>query len=312
MYSSNWRFLLYLAVVLYFLHLSDFTTDARDKRSRGYALSAPLRSYTLDAFIKENSVLVEPVAPETKSSKYVVYVVDDDDLVRHTITESLRAHGYAPQSFESAADLLAHVSADDVGCVVTDLRMPSMDGKQLQRELRSQGSNLSLIILTAFATVPVAVELMKDGAATLLEKPCKVDVLTNEVAKAIGQSQVLAAHRLRVQNARRQIASLNIEELAVLDCASQGKPNKAISEELSISSRTVDRRRQSAMRKLSVESIAEFAVIRAEAEYPNPLLADEQPDADGADAEPSDVGRSVANENEARTIDENELNANDR
>ena len=147
-----------------------------------------------------------------------------------------------------------------------------MNGIQLQRALIEKQSSLSVIMLTAYADVPVAVEVMKNGAVTLIEKPFKVDRLTNEVQKAISISERLHRERIRICEAQDAIERLTSEELAVMDCAAKGKPNKSISYELSLSSRTVDRRRQSALRKLGVESVSEFAVIRSTAEDREGLL----------------------------------------
>ncbi|QDT11073.1 response regulator transcription factor [Planctomycetes bacterium K23_9] len=212
----------------------------------------------------------------TDASESVVYVVDDDPLVLSAITESLRLHGYAPRGFAKPSELLARVSPSELGCVVSDLRMPTMDGVQLQRELKILGSDLSLIVLTAYATVPVAVRLMKDGAVSLLEKPFDMGELAVEVGKAIRRSQQVGVERKRVNDARKRMAKLTSEELAVLDCAAQGKPNKMIGQELSLSSRTVDRRRHSALSKLAVESVSEFVAVRARAEYPSQMLPDER------------------------------------
>ena len=112
----------------------------------------------------------------------------------------------------------------------------------------------------------VTVEVMKNGATTLIEKPFNVEHLMEEVAKALEASQNKQKERARILVAIERLAKLSAEELAVMDLAANGKPNKVIGQELSLSNRTVDRRRQLALQKLNVNSIAEFAVLREIAE----------------------------------------------
>ena len=198
--------------------------------------------------------------------------MDDDPLVLSAVKDALESRGFAPRTFSSAMELLEIIDSANTGVVVTDLKMPGMDGVELQRALRQKESCLSLIMLTAHADVPVTVEVMKNGAVTLMEKPFKLDRLTDEIQRAMAMSVRLHRERIRIGQAQDAIARLTSEELAVLDCAAKGKPNKAISYELSLSSRTVDRRRQSALRKLNVDSVSEFAVIRSTAEDHEGLL----------------------------------------
>ena len=200
------------------------------------------------------SIVMQESVTHMHHQQHLVYIVDDDQLVLHAVKDALEAGGLTPRAFGSAAELLAVVGPDDIGCVVTDLQMPGMNGLDLQKALIEKDSSLALIMLTAYADVPLTVKVMKRGAVTLLEKPFKVDRLTEQVHRAIEQSQRFHIEKKRIREAREAIARLNSEELAVLDCAVKGKPNKSISYELSLSSRTVDRRRQSALRKLEVDS----------------------------------------------------------
>ena len=132
---------------------------------------------------------------ENATQQSVVYIVDDDPLVLTAVKDALESRGYAPRTYTSAMELLNNMLPTDTGVVVTDLQMPAMNGIQLQRALIEKQSSLSVIMLTAYVDVPVAVEVMKNGAVTLIEKPFKVDRLTNEVQKAISISERL--HRER-------------------------------------------------------------------------------------------------------------------
>lgn len=196
-------------------------------------------------------------------SQEKIYVVDDDPLVLSAIKDALIYRGYKPAVFSSGADLLASIDPNESGCVVTDLKMPGVDGVSIQRALIEQDSSLSLIVLTGHADVPVTVELMMNGAITLIEKPFKVEHLSDEVGRALEVSSQRHAEKLRLKNAREAIAKLTGEEIAVMDCAVQGKSNKVTGSELSLSSRTVDRRRQSALQKIDAGSISQYAVIRS-------------------------------------------------
>ena len=199
-------------------------------------------------------------------SSHAVYLIDDDLLVLSAVDSALQSYGYSPQTFSSATDLLKVIDPSRTGVVITDLQMPKMDGVELQRKLMEQDCNLSLIFLTAHASVSVTVEVMKNGATTLIEKPFNVEHLMEEVAKALEASQNKQKERARILVAIERLAKLSAEELAVMDLAANGKPNKVIGQELSLSNRTVDRRRQLALQKLNVNSIAEFAVLREIAE----------------------------------------------
>jgi FixJ family two-component response regulator len=206
------------------------------------------------------------------SSPTVLYLVDDDAMLLQALAAFLSDHGHSPITFSNVDDFCQHVSPEDVGCVISDLRMQPIDGFALQERLNEKGSHLSLVMLTGYADVQAAVKLMESGAFTVLEKPVEMDGLVDVVRQAIDQSIQRSTHREVIRSARRRLEKLTPEELAVLDCAAEGKPNKLISEELSLSNRTVDRRRQSALQKIAADSVSEFAVVRAMAKDPGNVL----------------------------------------
>lgn len=202
-----------------------------------------------------------------------VYIIDDDPLVLQAVNEALRSRGFETQAFSSADDLFGILGQTDTGVVVTDLQMPGMNGLEVQQEMLRRGMDLSFILLTGYADVPVTVEVMRNGAVSLVEKPFRVDHLVAEVQRALDASLERNRERSQIRLAKEAIAQLDEEELAVMDCAAKGKANKTISYELCLSSRTVDRRRQSAFRKLGIESVAEFAILRAIAQDPQKILS---------------------------------------
>ena len=190
-----------------------------------------------------------------------VLVVDDDQNILKVIESMLLSNGYHPEVFDSPLDLLDAIGPDDTGCVVTDLDMPGITGTELQVRLRLLESCLAVIVISGQADVPSAITVMSRGAVTLIEKPFRAAELAIEVEHACRLSVERFTRREKIRNARRAISLLNEEELEILKMGARGLPNKAVSHELALSPRTVDRRRQSAFTKLGVNSEGEFLVI---------------------------------------------------
>jgi two-component system response regulator FixJ len=191
-----------------------------------------------------------------------LYLIEDDPQSLTTSGSLLRALGYAPRLFGSPKDFLAQAEDHEIGCVVAGLRMEEICGIELLKRLRADESCLAVILLTASADLSCAVEAMKLGAASVIEKPHEPFVLAREVQSAFRQSGLAFERRQRLRRASKLLSRLSAEETAVLELAVSGTPNRAIAEQLSISPRTVDRRRQSALQKLEAESVCEFAVLK--------------------------------------------------
>ncbi|WP_158222737.1 response regulator transcription factor [Rhodopirellula sp. MGV] len=191
-----------------------------------------------------------------------LYIVDDEREFLSSLALSLREFGYKPITFDHPKQLLDTVKPDEVGCVISDLRMPELGGVELIRRLSSRGSMLSVILLTAFADVETAVSAMKLGAVSVVEKPFHLQRLANEIEVAMQRSEDDQHRASKIAEAEYLLSQLSNEEAAVLDLATKGYPNREISRQLTISPRTVDRRRQSALRKLKADSVADFAVLR--------------------------------------------------
>ena len=200
---------------------------------------------------------------ETAASTVSVSIVDDDLSVLEVIEKVLVANGLRPKTYSNAEDFLADADPQAMGCVVTDLEMPGMGGGALQQRLNELGSNLAVVVITAHANVPKTIELMSQGAVTLLEKPFKASQLIAAINAAVEMSRKLTRRKQRIEHAVEMIGRLSDDEIAVMQLAAAGLPNKAISSKLNLSARTVDRRRQSALQKLDAASIAEFAILYA-------------------------------------------------
>ncbi len=143
--------------------------------------------------------------------------------------------------------------------------MPEIDGFELQERLMAMRSVLSVIIVTGKADVNSTVRLMKNGAVTLLEKPYPPEDLLKEVNHSLALSQRRAERRRLRDAARKLLSMLDDDERAVMELAAEGLPNKAIAQRLALSARTVDRRRQSAMAKLGINSISGFTLLLSQA-----------------------------------------------
>jgi two-component system response regulator FixJ len=198
------------------------------------------------------------------SEQEIVYVVDDERAVLSSLSALLVAHGIEARMFESGESLLASVSRDSVGCVITDYRMPSLNGRQLQSQLSVLAPTLPVIVVTGYADVPTAVGFMSEGATTVLEKPLKTAELMSAISNAISKSQELNSQHRRAQELQQRLATLTNEEKEVAAEMIDGTPIKAIARNMRISKRTVDRRRQSVLTKMQAGSIGELAMLCSE------------------------------------------------
>lgn len=197
--------------------------------------------------------------------KQTVYVVDDDASHLSSMGRLLRAAGYTVACFSSATELLGQVTSTSAGCVITDLRMPGMDGAALQRELVRFEISLPIVFLTGHGDIPTTVEAMRLGAEDFLVKTAPAGVLLAAVERALARDS-----KERVEQAdRRELVStfdrLTPREREVLGQVLRGRRNKQIAHALGITERSVKRHRTNLMRKLEVDSVAELSRLAAEA-----------------------------------------------
>lgn len=194
-----------------------------------------------------------------------VFVVDDEKQVLDSVRCLLLTERHDVRCYQNARDFLNEITPEQVGCLITDLGMPEIDGFELQERLMAMKSLLSVIIVTGKADVNSTVRLMKNGALTLLEKPYPPEDLLEEVQRSLEISQRRAEIRRLRDEARRLLRLLDDDERAVMKLAAEGLPNKAIAQRLVLSARTVDRRRQSAQNKLGINNTSGFTKLLAEA-----------------------------------------------
>lgn len=190
------------------------------------------------------------------SDSQVVHVIDDDDGVRQSLAFLLGTAGLPVRVHESAAAFLKALPGAEDGCIVTDVRMPEIDGLELQRRLRAQGSAMPVVVITGHGDVALAVEAMKAGAVDFIEKPFDDEVLLAAIRTALAQRNSAREHGSQLDEIRARMKLLSERETQVLDGLVAGKPNKIIAHDLGISARTVEIYRANVMTKMQADSLS--------------------------------------------------------
>jgi len=188
----------------------------------------------------------------------IVYIVDDDAQARKSVQTLTDSMGVKTKSFASAEEFLQHYDGHRPGCLVVDVRMIGMSGLELQEKLNEMNHSLSIVVLTAFATTPITVRAMRNGAVTLLEKPCDEDQLWDAIRAALAADLRNSTEQQRVDDARQRIAALTPKESEVLECMVAGDANKVAAGKLGISVRTVEIHRRHVFEKLRAKSLPEL------------------------------------------------------
>ncbi|MEW5891022.1 MAG: response regulator [Pseudomonadota bacterium] len=189
----------------------------------------------------------------------LIYIVDDDEALRRSLVFLLESVGWRVEVHASAEDFLAACRAGLPGCLVLDIRMPSMSGLELQRVMKERGIDLPVVFITGHGDVSMAVQAMKQGASDFVEKPFKDQVLLDAVAHAVRQSRECQEEARRRSEARAALDRLSPREREVARLVARGLPNKLVGRELDISEKTVHVHRQHVMDKTGVGSAAELA-----------------------------------------------------
>ena len=187
----------------------------------------------------------------------LVHVVDDEEAVRRSLLFLLRTAGYGVEQWSGGEEFLKGVDRNTRACVLLDVRMPKMDGLEVQTELARRGLLLPVIVLTGHGDVGTAVKAMQGGAVDFLEKPFEREALLRALDMGFAQLADSGARLRREADARTQMAALTEREREVLDGLACGFPNKTIAYDLGISARTVEVYRANVMAKLSVSSFAD-------------------------------------------------------
>ena len=187
-----------------------------------------------------------------------VYIVDDDDAVRDSLSVLLEAVGHRVRTFGLARDFLDAAPTLPLGCLIVDIRMPEMDGLELQRALNDQALDFAVIVITGHGDVPLAVRAMKAGALDFIEKPFSTPTIMASVRAALSRIESVEEHDPVAQAALAKLELLSPREREVLEGLLAGLPNKTIAYDLAISPRTVEIHRARVMDKMGARSLSEL------------------------------------------------------
>lgn len=191
------------------------------------------------------------------SDQRLVHVIDDDPAVRRSVAFMLKTSGYQVQSYETGVELLKVAGDLAPGCILLDIRMPGMDGLEVQETLQQKGVTLPVIIMTGHGDVTLAVKAMKAGAVDFVEKPFEKATLLSSLEEGFNRLSRKEVSGERTRDAEVRLQVLTPRERDVLDGLAQGLPNKTIAYDLGISPRTVEIHRANLMSKLGVRSLSE-------------------------------------------------------
>jgi two-component system response regulator FixJ len=193
---------------------------------------------------------MKPMQPHESK---LVYIVDDDDAVRDALSLLVESAGYEVEAFETAVSALESCRTGSPACIITDIRMPEMDGFEFQKKLSEGHVGTPVIVITGHGDVPLAVRAMKAGAADFIEKPFTDEAILSSIRSSIepglGGADEAVMERLE---------SLTAREREVLEMLIFGHQNKMIAHRLAISPRTVEIHRARVMEKMKVRSLPEL------------------------------------------------------
>jgi two-component system, LuxR family, response regulator FixJ len=214
------------------------------------------------------------------TTEKLVHIVDDDDAVRRSAAFMLKHAGYRVESHVSGVAFLKEAKHAERGCVLLDVRMPEMDGLEVQQEMTNIGIDMPIVILTGHGDVDVAVKAMRAGAVNFIEKPYEKETLLYAIEEAHARLDRSHDKDMKAHEAQVRLASLTGRERDVLNGLVQGYPNKTIAYDLGISPRTVEIYRANMMEKLRVRSLSEalrIAFIAEDADQEVVKLPMDQP-----------------------------------
>ena len=191
----------------------------------------------------------------------IVHVVDDDASFRKAISRLLKVSGYEIAEYESATSFLRAIDNAKPGCIVLDVKMPTVGGLQLQNELSKLSQNWPIIFMTGHGDIPTSVRAIKAGAEDFLSKPVSKQTLLETIERALVRSAAIRQSQDLLDSLRSLISALTPREAEVFALMVRGKLNKQIAHLLGTSERTVKAHRHMVMQKLRVQSFAEVVSI---------------------------------------------------
>lgn len=191
-------------------------------------------------------------------TQQIVYVVDDDEIVLAQLSENLAELDVEVRAFSSGSEFLKVVQPDELCCVVLDIRMPEMDGIEVQDAFQNQGCNQPIIFVTALDDVENAVRAMRAGAFHYLLKPINPIEIRETVTKALEEANQVVVSHTAATIAKQRYDRLTPRERDVIALLVEGKANKVMGLELGVSQRTVEIHRARVMEKMEASSLADL------------------------------------------------------
>lgn len=198
----------------------------------------------------------------TETTKQQVFLIDDDEAVRDAMGMLLESSGLPYRSFACASDFLDNYSNDLRGCLVLDIRMPNMDGLELQSILNGQNSTLPIIFITGHGDIPMAVEAMRLGALDFMRKPINELNLLQAINQALAHETDIRKQIYDIQQSTLKLEALTQREQQIFERVANGQANKSIAFDLGISERTVEVHRAQVMKKLNVKTLAQLVRLK--------------------------------------------------
>jgi len=195
------------------------------------------------------------------SSDPTVFVVDDDDALLDSLATMADTVGMASETFSSARAFLDKYEVDRPGCLVLDIRMPDMNGLELQDVLKARGIDLPVVIISGHADVPLAVRALKSGAIDVLEKPFRQQVLLDCIRDAFQLDSDRRERRERTRLYAERFSTLTPREREVMQLLVQGNQGKTIASALNISYKTMEKFRAKVMKKMQAGTVVELVLM---------------------------------------------------